>query len=136
MLINQATMTYWILQFTFISLPFYEFIYLFIYLFIYCSNIVVSIILPPLSPAITTPTSQYYPPLALSMGPLYMFLDKHSPSFPCYSPPQPLWLLSVCSVFQYLWFDFACLFVLLIRFHLQVRSYGICLSLPGLFHLA
>ena len=29
-----------------------------------------------------------------------------------------------------------CLLVLLIRSHLEVRAYGICLSLPGLFHLA
>ncbi|KAF6084315.1 hypothetical protein HJG60_008591 [Phyllostomus discolor] len=28
---------------------------------------------------------------------------------------------------------FACLFVLLIRFHLELRAYGICLSLPDLF---
>ena len=31
---------------------------------------------------------------------------------------------------------FACLFVLLIRFHLKVKSHGICLSLLYLFHLA
>ena len=51
-------------------------------------------------------------------------------------PPCPLWLLSVCSLFQCLWLYFACLFILLIRFYLSMRSYGICLSLPGLFHLA
>ena len=48
----------------------------------------------------------------------------------------PLWLLSVCSLFQCLWLYFAGFFVLLIRFHLKARSCGICLSLPGLFHLA
>ena len=36
--------------------------------------------------------------------------------------------------FQCLWLYFACLFILLIRFLLMVRSYGICLSPPGLFH--
>ena len=51
-------------------------------------------------------------------------------------PLPTLWLLSACSLFQCLWFYFACLFVLLIRFHLYVRSYGVCLSPPGLFHLA
>ena len=49
-----------------------------------------------------------------SMGTLYMFLDDPSPSFLSY----PLWLLSVCSLFPCLWFCFAYLFVLLIRFHL------------------
>ena len=53
-----------------------------------------------------------------------------------YYPPPSLWLLSVYSLFQCLWLYFPCLFVLLIRSHLQVRSYGICLSLPGLFHSA
>ena len=61
-------------------------------------------------------------------------------TLPLFSPiipfPLLLWLLSVCSLFQCLWLYFACLFVLLIRFHLQVRSYSVCLSLPGLFHLA
>ena len=50
--------------------------------------------------------------------------------------PHPLWLLSVCSLFQCLWLYFACFYVLLIRFQLKVRSYGTCLSLPGLFHTA
>ena len=93
--------------------------------------------LPPLlSPALPTPTS-YIPSsltlLSLSVGPLYMFLDDLSPSFPQY-PPTPC-LLSFCSLFPCLWFYFAHLFVLLIRFHLQVRSYGIFLSPPGLFQL-
>ena len=38
------------------------------------------------------------------------------------------------NVFDYIFF--ACLFVLLIMFQLQVRSCGICLSLPILLHLA
>ena len=61
-----------------------------------------------------------------------MVLLLFSPNIPV---PCPLWLLSVCSLFQFLWFYFVCLFVWFIRFHLQVRSYGICFSPPGLFHL-
>ena len=40
----------------------------------------------PLFPPPPTPTShtQSYPSLALSMGPLYLFLDNPSPAFPCY----------------------------------------------------
>ena len=54
-----------------------------------------------------------------------------------YNPlPSPLWSLSACSQFQCLWLYFVCLFILLIRFLLKVRLYGVCLSLPGLFHLA
>ena len=34
------------------------------------------------------------------------------------SPSSPLWSLAVCSLFPCLWFCFACLSVLLIRFHL------------------
>ena len=50
--------------------------------------------------------------------------------------PNPHCLMSVCSLFQCLWLYFVCFFLLLIMFHLKVRSYGICPSLPGLFHLA
>ena len=57
-----------------------------------------------------------------------------TPSLPCHLPP--LCSLSVCSLFPSLWFYFALLFILLIRFHSWVRSYGICLPLPGLLHLA
>ena len=40
--------------------------------------------------------------------------------FPFFPPlsSSPLWLLSVCSLFQCLWLYLACLYVLLIRFHL------------------
>ena len=87
---------------------------------------------PPVPPILTS-HFWCYPSLALSMCLLYMFLDDPFP-FPHFI--RPLWLLSVCSLFPRLWLCFACWFVLLIRFHLQVRSYGICLSLPDLFHLA
>ena len=61
-------------------------------------------------------------------------------SLPFFPPVIPSALPSGCCqfvlLFQCLWLYFACLFILLIRFHWQVRSYGICLPLPGLFHLA
>ena len=51
--------------------------------------------------------------------------------------PTPFWLLLGCSLqLQCLWLYFVCFFLLLIRFQLKVRSYGICPSPPGLFHLA
>ena len=60
-------------------------------------------------------------------------------ALPLFSPiiplPCPLWLLTVCSLFQCLWLYFACLFVALIRFHLYVRPYGIYLS-PTLISLS
>ena len=59
-----------------------------------------------------------------------------TPSFPTYTPLPPLSLPWVYSLFPCLWFYFPHLFVLFIRFLLYVRSYGICLSPSGLFHLA
>ena len=71
-------------------------------LFFYCcSGAVVSIFSPPLpsTPAIPTSPPQSYTPSALSMGPLYMFLDNPSYFSPHYPLLAPLWLLSVCSFF-------------------------------------
>ena len=48
----------------------------------------------------------------------------------------PLWQLSVCSMYPCLCFHFVHQFILFIRCHIWVRSYGICLSPTGLFHLA
>ena len=56
--------------------------------------------------------------------------------FPNYPVPTPLWLLLDCSQLQCLWLYFVCFFLVLIMFQLKLRSYGICPSLPGLFHLA
>ena len=67
---------------------------------------------------------------------LYNCSCKPFTLFPHYPLPSPVWSLSAFSQFQCLWLYFACLFVLLIRFQLKVRPYGICLSPPGLFHLA
>ena len=55
---------------------------------------------------------------------LYNYSCKPFTLFPWNSLPSPFWSLSACSQFQCLWFYFACLFVLLIRFLLKVRSYG------------
>ena len=90
----------------------------FIYLFIF---VVVQVQLSPFSPTMTPrPTNPRLPPwnllpLALSMCPLHVFFDGPSPIFPHYPLPPPLWLLSVCSLFQGLRLYFACWFVLLIR---------------------
>ena len=75
---------------------------LFIYfLFFYCSSTLVSISPPPHPPVPPTPTSypQSFPPLALSMGPLYMFLDDPFPSFSCNCPPlSPLVTVSLLFI--------------------------------------
>ena len=89
-----------------------------------CSNISVSIFLLPLPP-----------PLHYCPRVLYNCSCKPFTLFPWNSLPCPLWSLSAYSQFQWLWLYFACLFVLLIRFLLKVRSYGIYLFLPVLFHL-
>ena len=58
-------------------------------------------------------------PLSLCIGPLYMFLDLTLPLlYPVIPLSPPLWQLLVCPLFHCLWFYFACLLVLLIRFHL------------------
>ena len=58
------------------------------YFFYCCSSTVVPAFPPPPSLTAPMPTShpQSYPPLALSLGPLYTFLDDSSPSFPRYCP--------------------------------------------------
>ena len=73
--------------------------------------------------------------LALSMCPLWKFLDGLSPIFPDYPLPPPLWLLSVCSSFQCLWLYFVCLFVWLgplrgeILWYLSFTTWIISLSM-------
>ena len=85
-------------------------------IFYCCSSTVVSIFPPPLSPTPPAPTShpQAYPPLALSMGPLYMLLDDSSTSF---SPLSLSPLVTVILFFISMSLVIFCLlFVLLIRF--------------------
>ena len=83
------------------------------------------------------PNSSPSPASTLPLGFFHVsfivFLENPSPHYPF---PPPFWLLLDCSLLQYLWWYFVCFFLLLIMFQLKVRSYGICLSLPGLFHLA
>ena len=82
-----------------------------------------SLVFPHYSPLPYPPPKSYIQsspdPLSLSLGPLYIFLAL---TLPLLSPTKalraPFWSLSVCSLFPCLWFYFAHLFVLLIRFHL------------------
>ena len=81
---------------------------------------------PPLTP---DPTPLWFCPCVL-----YTCSWKPFPLFPpLSSPTSPL--VTVSSLIKCFWLYCAWLFVLLIRFHLQVRSYGIFLSPPSLFHL-
>ena len=111
-------------------------------LFIYLFFIVVQIQLSPFSPHHDAPPHPFSPPtIELTLFGFLHMSFIHVPWWPpTLSPIIPIspsfWLLSDCSLFQCLWFYFACLFVLLIRFHLKVRSYGISLSPLALFHLA
>ena len=71
----------------------------------YCSNTVVSIFPPLLSstPLTLTSHSQYYPSLALSVGPLYMLLDDPFHSFPHHlSLPSPLVTVSLFFISMFL----------------------------------
>ena len=73
----------------------------FLCFFHYYSITVVPISPPLLSPTLPISTShiQSSPPLALCMGPSYMFLEDPSPSFPCYSPsPSPLVTVSLFCI--------------------------------------
>ena len=48
----------------------------------------------------------------------------------------PLWQPSVCSLYPWVCFRFVCSFILFFRFHIEVKSHGICVSLSDLLHLA
>ena len=109
----------------FIFVSFFSFkAHAFIYLYFYCGSIkVVPIFLPLLSPALPTPptpASSISPHTVVHYHGSFIHVPRldPSPSFPCHFPPP--WFLSVCSLFPCLWFYFAHLFVLFIRFHLQV----------------
>ena len=86
-------------------------VYIFKFILLCCSTTIVPISPPTILSHPTPMTLNSTPTLALSIGPLYMFLDDLSPSFPCYPHLPSLWLLSVSSLCQYLWLYFACLFV-------------------------
>ena len=80
----------------------------------------------PTTPVLSTSLTCFHPPCYCPCV-LYNCSCKPFTLFPCNSLPFPLWSLSACSLFQCLWLYFACLFILLIRFLLKVRLYGICL---------
>ena len=105
--------------------------------FFYCCSIIV---FPPFLHCSSLLCTHYFhsqsPRLPMPMSPLFMFFGFRFPLLnPIIPLPPPLWSLLVWSLFSSLWFYFAHLFVLFICFHLEVRLYGICLSLPSLFHL-
>ena len=99
------------------------------YSYFYCCSITVVPIVLHYSPLpFPTPSPTFNPPptpLSLFLGPLYSFLDWTLPLLSHYPPPHPppvpvsLFFISMSLV------HFAHLFVLLIRFHIQVRSYGL-----------
>ena len=103
----------------------YECVYIYIcntflkFLFIIYIFIVVQVQLSPFSPHLVPPPHPSPPytleftPLALSMCPLYIFLDGPSHFSSIIPFPSPLWLLSVCSLIHFL--VIFCLFVLSIR---------------------
>ena len=75
-----------------------------------------------------SPLSHLLPPPTLNPSPVWLcpwvLYTCSLAALPFISPitplPLPLWLLSVCSLFQWLWFCFSHVFVLSIRFHLEV----------------
>ena len=102
-------------------IPFFSFTLLFFeYSYLHLHPTVPLCATHPCLPPLNLPT------LAFFMCPLYMFLDGPSP-ISLHSPSPPSHLVTVCSLFQCLWLYFTHLFVLLNRFNLQVKSYGICL---------
>ena len=102
--------------------------------------IVIQLQLSAFSPHPSTPPHPNPPPSPASTLPLdfvhVSFIVVPVNPSPLYPLPTPLWAWPDCSQLQCLWLYFVCFFLLLIMFQLKVRSYGICPSPPGLFHLA
>ena len=99
----------------------------------YCYSItVVCIFSPFLHPTPTKPTSlpHLYPPPWFC--PCVLYSSSCKPLSPL-SPPHSSLSIVTLFLFQCLWLYFVCFFLLLIRFQLKVRSYGICPSPPGYF---
>lgn len=91
---------------------------------------------PPLHPTSAIPHFPHLiPPLFSSVHVSFLHAPKNSSTPPPhYALPTPFWVLSVLNFKVWLYFD--SFFVFLIRFHIWVRSDGICLALIGFFHLA
>ena len=84
-----------------------------------------------------SPPPSYFNPPHPRYCPCVLYNCSYKPFtlFPLKFPPlSPLVTAGLFSISVSL--VVFCWFVLLIRFLLKVRSYGICLSPPGLFHLA
>ena len=115
---------------------FYFFIFLF-FKILYCYLIT---LVCAFSPHPSTSLQLNPPPSPTSMLPLdfvhVSFIVVSVIPSPHCPLPTPPWLLLDCSKLQFLWLYFVCFFLLLIMFQLKVRSYGICPSPSGLFHLA
>ena len=106
---------------------FYILFFMLLQLFQFFSLCLLHPVPPPLTPTVNPQVYGSY---------IYVIWLIPSPSFNQSPLPLTLLKLSVCSTFLCLCFYFSHQFILLIRFHMQVRSHGICLSLTGLFHLA
>ena len=138
-IVNCAAMNIGVHRFFWISVSgfyFFFFISCLSLSFFYCYSITVVCIFSPSfhpTPAKTTthPTST----LPLDFVHVSFIVVPVNPSPHC-PLPTPLWLLLDGSELQCLWLYFVCFFLLLITGQLKVRSYGICPSPPGLFHLA
>ena len=101
---------------------FYLFFYFNFFYFYCCSSIGFCLFPPPQVNTPALPTSLPFPPPHAVNRPcvLYNYSCKPFTLFPWNSLHSTLWSLSACFQFQCLWLYFACLFVLLIRFLLEV----------------
>ena len=111
-----------------------------IYIFLNLFFIVIQLQLYAFSPLTSPPPQLNPPPSPIPTIPpdfvhVSFIIVPAIPSSHCPHPTPP-WPLLDCSQPQCLWWYFVCFFLLLIMFQLKVRSYGICPSPPGLFHLA
>ena len=94
-----------------------------LFIFYCCSSTVVSIFTPPHYPHPIHLHPIHLPPFKPTTFGFVHVSFIHSPwwpfpYYPLFPSLPPLWLLSVCPLFQCLWLYFASLFVVLIRFHL------------------
>ena len=101
-----------------------------------CSIIVVCIFPPPLYPTPAQPTSLpcFHPPPWFCLCVLYS--SSWKPFSPLSLPPSSLAIVRLFLTSMSLVTFCLLFFLLLIMVLLKVRSYGICLSPHGLFHLA
>ena len=115
--------------------------FLYYFYFFIVVQVQFSTFFPHPSPAPQPPSLPHLPPISTPLHccpcVLYNCSCKPFTLFLLKSLPSPLCSLSACFQFQCFWLYFASLIVFLIRFLLKVISYGsICLSTPGLFHIA